>query len=32
VLENTGKERYSATKWFKLAGSNMERPKLGLIR
>lgn len=32
VLENTGKERYSATQWFKFAGSSIERPELGLTR
>ena len=32
VLENTGKERYSATYWFKYLGSSIERPRLGLIR
>jgi predicted 2-oxoglutarate/Fe(II)-dependent dioxygenase YbiX len=32
VLENTGKERYSATQWFKFSGSSVERPALGLIR
>lgn len=32
VLQNFGKERYSATKWFKFAGSSIERPKLGLTR
>jgi hypothetical protein len=32
VLENTGGERYSATLWFKLDGSSIERPKRGLIR
>lgn len=32
VLQNTGKERYSATKWFKFAGSSIERPELGLTR
>ena len=32
VLENTEKERYSATKWFKFAGSSIERPELGLVR
>jgi hypothetical protein len=32
VLENTVKERYSATQWFKFAGSSIERPELGLTR
>lgn len=32
VLENTGKERYSATTWFKYSGSSIERPPLGLTR
>ena len=32
VLENTGKERYSATQWFKYYGSSISRPALGLIR
>lgn len=32
VLENTGKERYSSTLWFKFVGSDMLRPELGLIR
>lgn len=32
VLENFGKERYSATRWFKLAGSSLSRPELGLTR
>jgi hypothetical protein len=32
VLENTGKERYSATQWFKYSGSSISRPALGLIR
>lgn len=32
VLENTVKERYSATLWFKLAGSSIQRPALGLTR
>lgn len=32
VLENTGKERYSATYWFKYHGSSIQRPLLGLIR
>jgi len=32
VLENSGKERYSATYWFKFYGSSLERPKNGLIR
>ncbi len=32
VLQNTGKERYSATKWFKFTGSSIERPALGLTR
>jgi hypothetical protein len=32
VLENTGKERYSATNWFKYDGSSIERPPLGLTR
>jgi hypothetical protein len=32
VLENTGKERYSATQWFKYLGSSIERPALGLVR
>jgi len=32
VLENTGKERYSATQWFKYHGSSIERPLKGLIR
>jgi hypothetical protein len=32
VLRNTVKERYSATKWFKFAGSSIERPELGLTR
>jgi hypothetical protein len=32
VLENSGKERYSATLWFKFDGSSLERPKDGLIR
>lgn len=32
VLENTGKERYSATTWFKFAGSSLERPQQGLLR
>ena len=32
VLENTGKERYSATQWFKYAGSSIKRPPLGLTR
>jgi hypothetical protein len=32
VLENTGKERYSATQWFKYRGSSIERPLKGLIR
>lgn len=32
VLENTGKERYSATHWFKYHGSSIQRPPLGLTR
>lgn len=32
VLENTEKERYSATLWFKYYGSSLERPELGLVR
>ena len=32
VLENTGKERYSATHWFKYDGSNTVRPLLGITR
>jgi hypothetical protein len=32
VLENTVKERYSATQWFKFTGSSIERPELGLTR
>jgi Rps23 Pro-64 3,4-dihydroxylase Tpa1-like proline 4-hydroxylase len=32
VLENIGKERYSATKWFKFNGSSVSRPELGLTR
>ena len=32
VLQNTGKERYSATLWFKFFGSSIQRPKLGLVR
>ena len=32
VLENTVKERYSSTLWFKFVGSEMLRPELGLIR
>ena len=32
VMENIGKERYSATQWFKISGSSIERPELGLIR
>jgi hypothetical protein len=32
VLENTEKERYSATTWFKFSGSSLERPELGLLR
>jgi Rps23 Pro-64 3,4-dihydroxylase Tpa1-like proline 4-hydroxylase len=32
VLENTNKERYSATQWFKFNGSSIERPALGLVR
>lgn len=32
VLQNTGKERYSATKWFKFYGSSIQRPELGLTR
>lgn len=32
VLENTGKERYSSTLWFLLAGSSTVRPKYGLTR
>jgi hypothetical protein len=32
VLENTGKERYSSTLWFHLAGSSPIRPKEGLTR
>jgi hypothetical protein len=32
VLENTLKERYSATQWFKYAGSSVQRPALGLVR
>jgi len=32
VLENTGKERYSATHWFKYLGSSIQRPPLGLTR
>lgn len=32
VLENTGKERYSSTRWFKLRGSSVERPLMGLLR
>lgn len=32
VLENTEKERYSATNWFKYDGSAIERPLLGLTR
>jgi hypothetical protein len=32
VLENTEKERYSATLWFKFNGSSITRPKQGLTR
>jgi hypothetical protein len=32
VLENTDKERYSATHWFKYLGSKIDRPPLGLTR
>ena len=32
VLENKGKERYSSTLWFSLAGSSPIRPKEGLTR
>jgi hypothetical protein len=32
VLENTGKERYSATRWFKLFGSSLIRPEYGVLR
>ncbi len=32
VLENTGKERYSATQWFMYDGSSPIRPPLGLTR
>jgi hypothetical protein len=32
VLTNTGKERYSSTLWFHLAGSSPIRPKEGLTR
>jgi hypothetical protein len=32
VLENTEKERYSATRWFKYRGSKIDRPLLGLTR
>lgn len=32
VLETTGKERYSSTLWFHLAGSSPIRPKEGLTR
>lgn len=32
VLQNTDKERYSATLWFKFVDSDLVRPKLGLIR
>jgi predicted 2-oxoglutarate/Fe(II)-dependent dioxygenase YbiX len=32
VLQNTVKERYSSTLWFKFVGSEMLRPELGLIR
>ena len=32
VLENTVKERYSATLWFKYDGSDISRPALGLSR
>jgi hypothetical protein len=32
VLENTKKERYSATQWFKFSGSSIERPALGIVK
>jgi Rps23 Pro-64 3,4-dihydroxylase Tpa1-like proline 4-hydroxylase len=32
VLENIGKERYSSTTWFKLLGSSLKRPEMGLLR
>jgi hypothetical protein len=32
VLQNTGKERYSSTLWFKFAGSSLVRPSGGLTR